>query len=347
MGPLFFSVPQTVDDIGSGIRALRTDRRPWITWFQTGAVCYASARGRSTKKVCPRLAAFDCDAAKRRAKARTPRAWKGNALRKAVFGLMIIVAIPGATLGGGDEFGAAVKRSLDRSRALYPQSAEPDSALSKAILARIEWLRQYNHPIFADPNWPLRVTATEAAALGIRPQSPAPAVSPGTSRRFLAVATSNFSIAEGSFRKGQQFVLESVRDYGKRGTTVINGQTVLLWLDNVKILREIARDEVPPVVVKIESAHYGVPGAQAYNVTGMVQSLITPDASGRYEIFVSDALLGSSAARRLKRSTSSAINPVAGQEPLSQADRVLTVTYILRDFTRTKQAAGGETLVLD
>ena len=65
---------------------------------------------------------------------------------------------------------------------------------------------------------------------------------------------------------------------------VINGQTVLLWLDNVKILREIARDEVPPVVVKIESAHYGVPGAQAYNVTGMVQSLITPDASGRYEI---------------------------------------------------------------
>src|SRR6478736_4709707 len=243
MGPLFFSVPQTVDDIGSGIRALRTDRRPWITWFQTGAVCYASARGRSTKKVCPRLAAFDCD---------------------------------------------AVKRSLDRSRALYPQSAEPDSALSKAILARIEWLRQYNHPIFADPNWPLRVTATEAAALGIRPQSPAPAVSPGASRRFLAVATSNFSIAEGSFRKGQQFVLESVRDYGKRGTTVINDQTVLLWLDNVKILREIARDEVPPVVVKIESAHYGVPGAQAYNVTGMVQSLITPDASGRYEIFVSD-----------------------------------------------------------
>ena len=36
-----------------------------------------------------------------------------------------------------EEFGAAVKRSLDRSRILYPESAQPDSALSKAILARI------------------------------------------------------------------------------------------------------------------------------------------------------------------------------------------------------------------
>ena len=40
-----------------------------------------------------------------------------------------------------EEFGEAVKRSLDRSRILYPESAQPDSALSKAILSRIEWLQ--------------------------------------------------------------------------------------------------------------------------------------------------------------------------------------------------------------
>ena len=65
-----------------------------------------------------------------------------------------------------EEFGAAVKRSLDRSRILYPESAQPDSALSKAILARIQWLENHNRAAFLDPNWPLRVTATEAAALG-------------------------------------------------------------------------------------------------------------------------------------------------------------------------------------
>ena len=38
-----------------------------------------------------------------------------------------------------EEFGQAVKRSLDRSRILYPEAARPDSALSKAILSRLEW----------------------------------------------------------------------------------------------------------------------------------------------------------------------------------------------------------------
>jgi hypothetical protein len=86
--------------------------------------------------------------------------------------------------GQGDEFGAAVKRSLDRSRTLYPKSAEPDSTLSRAVLARIDWLQRNNPAIFSDPNWPLRVTATEAAALQIPPQAASPIGGPERVRAF-------------------------------------------------------------------------------------------------------------------------------------------------------------------
>ena len=270
-------------------------------------------------------------------------------VRKAAIWLLTVAAtIPVAGQGEGEEFGAAVKRSLDRSRVLYPESAEPGSALSHAILARIDWLHRYNRAMFSDPNWPLRVTATEAAALGIRPQ-PSSSTKPtsGTSRRFLAVVTRNFSIAEASFRKDQQIVLESVQDYGKRGTTIVNSQPVLVWLDNIKILREISPDEASPVVVKVESARYGIPGEQAYSVTGMVQSLIAPDTSGRYEIFVSDALLTPVAAKKLNRAASVVTDPVTGQSAVRTPNRVLTVTYTLKGLTRTKQASGGQILVLD
>lgn len=270
-------------------------------------------------------------------------------LRKAAIWLLTVAAtIPVAGEGGEEEFGAAVKRSLDRSRVLYPESAEPGSALSHAILARIDWLHRHNRAMFSDPNWPLRVTATEAAALGIRPQqSSAAKPASATNRRFLAVVTSNFSTAEASFRKDQQIVLESVQDYGKRGTTIVNSQPVLVWLDNIKILREISPDEPSPVVVKVESARYGIPGEQAYSVTGMVQSLIAPDTSGRYEIFVSDALLTPVAARKLNRAASVVTDPVTGQSAVRTPNRVLTVTYTLKGSTRTKQATGGQILVLD
>jgi hypothetical protein len=269
--------------------------------------------------------------------------------RRAVIWLLTLAGtIPLTGQGGDEEFGAAVKRSLDRSRLLYPESAEPGTALSEAMLARIEWLHRHNRAIFSDPNWPLRVTATEAAALGIRPeQSSASRPASGTAKRFLAVVTRNFSTTGASFRKDQQIVLESVQDYGKRGTTIVNNQSVLLWLDNIKILREIPHDETSPVVVKVESARYGIPGGHVYSVTGMVQSLIAPDASGRYEILVSDALLTPVAARKLNRAVSVVTDPVTGQSAVRTPNRVLTVTYTLKGSTKTKQAGAGQTLVLD
>jgi hypothetical protein len=247
-----------------------------------------------------------------------------------------------------EEFGEAVKRSLDRSRILYPESAQPDSTLSKAILSRIEWLQRHNRAVFRDPNWPLRVTATEAAALGIAPEkagSPQALTTPNP--RFLALVTRSFSTSQASFRKDQQILLEAIQDYGKRGITLVNGEPVLLWLDNIKILRELAPDEAAPIVVKVESARYGIPGVQLYSVTAMVQSLIAPDASGRYEILVSDALLTPGAARKLNRSTQIIADPTTGQTALHNPHRVLTVTYTLNGLTKTRQAIAGERLILD
>jgi hypothetical protein len=247
-----------------------------------------------------------------------------------------------------EEFGDAVKRSLDRSRILYPESVQPDSALSRAILSRIEWLQNHNRAAFLDSNWPLRVTATEAAALGIAPERIGSSQA-RTSRspRFLAQVTRSFSTSQASFRKDQQILLETIQDYGKRGITLVNGEPVLLWLDNIKVLRELAPDEAPPVVVKVESARYGVPGTQLYSVTAMVQSLIAPNPSGRYEILVSDALLTPAAARKLNRSTQIVADPVTGTTVVHKPHRVLTVTYTLNGLTKTRQAFAGERLVLD
>jgi hypothetical protein len=247
-----------------------------------------------------------------------------------------------------EEFGAAVKRSLERSRILYPESVQPDSALSKAILARIQWLENHDRAAFLDANWPLRVTATEAAALGIAPERiGATGARTTRSARFLALVTRSFSTSQASFRKDQQILLEAIQDYGKRGITLVNGEPVLLWLDNIKVLRELAPDEAAPVVVKVESARYGIPGAQLYSVTTMVQSLISPDSSGRYEILVSDALLAPAAARKLNRSTQITADPVTGQTTVQKPNRVLTVTYTLSGVTKTRQAIVGERLILD
>jgi hypothetical protein len=79
----------------------------------------------------------------------------------------------------------------------------------------------------------------------------------------------------------------------------------------------------------------------------MVQSLIAPDTMGRYEIFVSDALLTPAAARKLNREASVVTDPVTGQSATRTLDRFLTVTYTLGGSTRTKQAAAGQTLLLD
>jgi hypothetical protein len=161
------------------------------------------------------------------------------------------------------------------------------------------------------------------------------------------VVTQSFSTTQASFRKDQQILLEAIQDYGKRGITLVNGEPVLLWLDNIKVLRELAPGEPAPVVVKVESARYGIPGAQLYSVTGMVQSLIAPDPSGRYEILVSDALLTPAAAKKLNRSTQVMADPVTGQTAVHKPNRVLTVTYTLNGLTKTKQAIAGERLVLD
>ncbi len=133
------------------------------------------------------------------------------------------------------------------------------------------------------------------------------------------MVTSNFSTSEASFRKDQQILLESVQDYGKRVITLVNGRPVLVWLDNIKLLRKLSPDEALPVVVKVESARYGIPGEQAYSVTSRVQSLISPDPSGRYEILVSDALLTPVAARKLTRTAQLVTDPVTGQQAVHEA----------------------------
>jgi hypothetical protein len=269
-----------------------------------------------------------------------------SCMRTAAIWLLVVAgALP--ALGQDEEFGAAVKRSLDRARALYPESTQPDSALSRAILVRIEWLQQHNRAIFSDPNWPLRVTATEAATIGITPRTGISTKSPASGPRFLAVVTSNFSTSEASFRKDQQIILESVQDYGKRGVTLVDGRSILLWLDNIKLLRELLPGEALPIVVKVETARYGIPGEQIYGVTAMVQSLISPDPSGRYEILVSDALLTPAAAKKLNRSRRLVTDPTTGQSATHAPARILTVTYTLNGSTKTKQAATGERLVLD
>lgn len=265
-------------------------------------------------------------------------------------GLFLIAGLPAGFSQNANTHGVAVKRSLDRARVLYPESVQPDTPLSQAILARIAWLNENDRTFFSDPDWPLRLTAAEALALGIRPVQPAPRRTPSgqPSGRYLAVVTKNFSTTGASFRKGQQIILESLQDYKKRGTTLVEGQPILLWLDHVKILRELPVGETEPVVVKIDSARYGFPGKTAYSVSTMVQSLISPNASGRYEILVSDALLSPATAQRMNRGvvTGPPFDPYTGQ-PNPRPVKVLTVTYTINGVEKTKQALEGQTLVLD
>lgn len=260
------------------------------------------------------------------------------------------VSLPGQSRNHG----AAVKASLDRSRLLFPEAARPDSALSMAILRRIEWLGENNPGYFSDPDWPVKLTAREALTLGIRAvpppghHTPTPAPRESAQTRYLAMVTKNFSVTGASFRKNQQIILESIQDYGKRGTTLVDGRPILLWLDRIKVLRKLPPGKPVPVVVKIISARYGPPGRAGYSVSQMVQSLISPDAEGRYEILVSDALLTPGAARSLRRSTRSqpAFDPNTGQ-PNVRGQSILTVTYTIQGVPKTKQGREGETLILD
>ena len=270
--------------------------------------------------------------------------------------LSLFIVVPfGRALAQNEDHGAAVKESLDRSRRLYPDSGQPDTPLSRAILRRIEWLGHHNPGYFSDPDWPVKITAREALALGLRPVAPAdPRPQPGPrspdpgGTRYLAVVTHNFSVVGASFRKNQQIILESVQDYGKRGTTLVDGEPVLLWLDNIKVLKKLPPGESGPIVVKIISARYGPPGRAGYSVSSMIQSLISPDAEGRYEILVSDALLTPGAARTLRRARPALppFDPYTGQ-PNVRGRSILTVTYSINGLPKTKQGLEGETLILD
>ncbi len=272
-------------------------------------------------------------------------------MRAPLIGLILALGLMEARgQGAVDSQGAAIKRSLDRSRLLYPDAALPGSPLSQAILARIEWLNRNSRAFFSDPDWPLKLTAAEALALGIRARdpNPRPAAPVQQEKRYLATVTRNFRVEGAAFRKGQQIVLESVQDYGKRGTVVVNDRSLLIWLDYIKVLRELPAGESAPVTVKVESARYGFPGKTGYSVSSMIQSLITPSTSGRYEILVSDALLTPAAAQRLNRTVApaSAFDPNTGL-PNRRPYKILTVSYTINGLTKTKQALEGQTLLLD
>lgn len=271
----------------------------------------------------------------------------------ALFGLIFLGLVDSPSARAQNNHGAEVKESLDLARSLYPESVQPDSPLSRAILNRIEWLGQNNQDYFSDSDWPVKITAREALALGIRPKVPFQSAptrrpqDPGTTR-YLAVVTQNFSVVGASFRKNQQIVLESVQDYGKRGTTLVDDQPVLLWLDKLKIIKELPPGAPDPIVVKIISARYGPPGRAGYSVSRMVQSLISPDTDGRYEILVSDALLSPGAASSLNRANPALppFDPNTGQ-PNVQNKKILTVTYMIDDIAKTKQGLEGQTVILD
>lgn len=251
----------------------------------------------------------------------------------------------------GEGFGLAVKRSLERSHALYPDAAKPGSGLSDAILWRIDWLNRNSPAFFSDADWPMKVTVAEAARLGLRARSVAEqrAAAQPVERRYLGLVTKNFNEAGASFRKGQQIILESLRDYNKRGVTLVDGLPVVLWLDHVKLVREIAPGEPNPLVVKIQTARYGLPGTKGYVVSSAVQSRLARNAAGAVEIFVSDELLPPSAAQRLNRSAAvvTTLDPTTGQSVRVLTPKVLNVVYEIGGVGRTRQAKEGETLVLD
>ena len=78
----------------------------------------------------------------------------------------------------------------------------------------------------------------------------------------------------------------------------------------------------------------------------MVQSLIAPDTSGRYETLVPDALLTPAAARKLSRSAAHHRGSGDRSNGSAPTGSCLTVTYTLNGLTKTRQAIAGERLVL-
>ncbi len=247
-----------------------------------------------------------------------------------------------------EDQGSAVKRSLDRSRQMYPDAALPDSALSKAILARVTWLQQNNPAVFSDPDWPLKIAAAEAANLGIPSYQQNQAAAAANSGRYLAVVTKSFSQVGASFRKGQQIVLEALLDYKKKGVVMIDGQEVVIWLDKVKIIRPLAQAENNLNVIKIESARYGLPGQSGYSVSDRIQSMISPGGAPP-QILVSDALAPTAAVQRLNRATAprNVLDPATGKVVTVVSGKVLTITYTINGLEKTKQGMEGQTIILD
>ncbi len=249
-----------------------------------------------------------------------------------------------------EDFGRAVQRSLARSHLLYPDAAQPNSRLSDAILVQIDWMNRNEPTFFSDADWPMKLTASEALRLGIRARvatpRPAPTVAP---KRYLGLVTKNFSVTGASFRKGQQLVLEKLQDNGKRAVTFVQGEPFLLWLDHIKLIREIRPGESRPTVVKIVSARYGLPGTTGYAVSGEVQTLLGPNSGGTNQILVSDALLSPSAAQRLNRAAvaTTITDPVTGRVVPVYPKKVLTVTYQIDGEEKTVQAEEGDTLAFD
>ncbi len=267
--------------------------------------------------------------------------------------LLLLPAFLGtlAAQDSGEAFGLAVKRSLERSHSLYPDAAAPGSALSDAILWRIDWLNRNTPGFFSDPDWPVKIAVAEASRLGLRARAAAPqrAAPQPAERRYFGVVTKNFNEAGVSFRKGQQIILESLRDNGKRGITLVDGLPVVLWLDYIKVIREILPGEASPLLVKVISARYGLPGTKGYVVTSAVQSALAPNAAGAAEIFVSDTLLPPAAAQRLNRSATAraAVDPATGESVPVIPPKVLSVVYEIGGVERTRQAQEGSALVLD
>lgn len=250
-----------------------------------------------------------------------------------------------------EAFGQAVQKSLRRSHSLYPEAATPGTPLSQAILFRIDWLTRNNPNFFSDPDWPMKVAAAEATRLGRGAQPiPAPTQAPDPAdRRYLALVTKNFSVTGAAFRKGQQIVIESLRDHGKRGVVLVDGEPIVLFLDYIKLIRELEPGEGSPLTVKIVSARYGLPGSKGYVVSSAVQTSLTPNATGGVDVVVSDALLPPATAQRLNRSagSQSTIDPVSGQ-PISVPNaKVLSVVYEIGGVEKVRQAVEGETLTLD
>lgn len=247
-----------------------------------------------------------------------------------------------------EDMGSAVKRSLDRSRELYPDSALPDSPLSQAVVARIAYLRQNNPSVFSDPDWPLKVTSAEAARLGIPAHQMNAAAAATASGRYLGEVTKSFSELGVSFRKGQQIVLEALVDYKKKGVVIVDGREVVIWLDKVKILRPLARAENDLNTIRIESARYGPADQSGYPVSDRIQSMVSAGGPPP-QILVTDALIPPAAAQRFNRNIAprQVLDPKTGQIILVTATKVLTVTYVINGQEKTKQAAEGQTMILD